>query len=161
MALIPQRTTMPRGAIGTWANMEEDNARSMFAESSFAAGVPLMRGTGEMGALPLTTGNRFIGIALASVTMNGTPLSGDIPTFASGDLLGASEMGVVFVLAGESVTAGATPYYDTATRKFHGVSDTGRLPLPTCEFDESAADGQPVALRIRVLPGAANVTAAS
>ena len=41
------------------------------------------------------------------------------------------------------------------------ATDTGRLPLPTCEFDESAADGQPVALRIRVLPGAANVTAAS
>lgn len=160
MALIPQRTAMPRGTIGTWANMEEDNARTVFAGSEFAAAVPLMLDSAEMTAVPLTTGNRFVGIALATNTMYGTALSDGTPTFAVGDLLGVADMGTVFVLAGADVTEGAVPFYDPATRKYHGTTDEGRLPLPTCEFDESAADGEPVALRVRVVPGAANVTAA-
>lgn len=159
MALIPQRTTMSRGTIGTWANMEEDNARTVFAGSEFAAAVPLMLDAAEMTAVPLTTGNRFIGIALATNTMYGTPVD-DVATFAVGDLLGVADMGTVFVLAGEDVTEGAVPFYDPATRQYHGTTDAGRLPLPNCEFDESAAAGEPVALRVRVLPGAANVTAA-
>lgn len=162
-ALIPNaanRFKPARGIIGTWANMEEDNARTGVAESQFAAAVPLMKGTGDMDVVPLTTGNRFVGISLGTVDMYGTPTSDEAETFRVGDLLGVADMGVVFVLAGASVTAGATPFYDPATRKYHGVTATGRLPLPTCEFDESAADGEPVALRIRVLPGAADVTAA-
>lgn len=162
MALIPNaanRFKPARGIIGTWANMEEDNARTGFAESEFPAAVPLMLGTEEMGVVPLTTGNRFIGIALRTVDMYGTPTDGDEPTFQVADLLGVADMGTVFVLAGEDVTEGAVPFYDPATRKYHGTTGTGRLPLPTCEFDETAADGEPVALRIRVLPGAADVTA--
>ncbi len=163
MALIPEaanRFKPPRGIVGTWANMEEDNARTGFAESEFAAAIPLMKGTGEMGLAPLTDGNRFIGIALRTVDMFGTETSDGEATFRVGDLLGVADMGTVFVLAGAGVTEGAAPFYDPATRKFHGATDAGRLPLPTCEFDESAADGEPVALRVRVLPGAANVTAA-
>lgn len=160
MALIPNRTTMSRGVIGTWANMEEDNARTMFAGAEFAAAVPVMLGTEEMQAVPLTTGNRFIGIALATNTMGGTPTADGAATYAVADLFGVADMGTVFVLAGTGVVEGAVPFYDPATRKYHGTTDEGRLPLPTCEFDESAADGEPVALRIRVLPGAADVTAA-
>lgn len=162
MALIPNpanRFKPARGIVGTWANMEEDNARTGFAESEFAAAVPLMKGTGEMGVAPLADGNRFIGIALRTVDMLGTATTDGDPTFRVGDLLGVADMGTVFVLAGEGVTEGATPFYDPATRKYHGATAAGRLPLPTCEFDESAADGEPVALRIRVLPGAAAVTA--
>lgn len=160
MALIPNATTMPRGIVGTWANMEEDNARTVFAGSEFAAAVPLALGATEMTAVPLTTGNRFIGIALANNTMYGAPLADGTPTYAEGDLLGVADMGTVFVLAGEDVTEGAVPFYDPATRKYHGATGTGRLPLPNCEFDESAAEGEPVALRIRVVPGTSNVTAA-
>lgn len=164
MALIPaaaNRFRPARGFVGTWANMEEDNARTGFAESEFVAGVPLMKGTGEMGVAPLVTANRFIGIALANVDMTGTPTSTGIPKFGIGELLGVADMGVVFVAAGGTVTAGQTPFYDPADGKYYGTTDTGRLPLPTCEFDENGTDGQPTALRIRVLPGAANVTAAS
>lgn len=162
MALIPNaanRFKPARGIVGTWANMEEDNARTGFAESEFAAGVPVMLGAAEMGVAPLTGGNRFIGIALRTVDMLGTPTADGAPTFRVADTLGIADMGTVFVLAGTGVTEGATPFYDPATRKYHGTSATGRLPLPTCEFDESAGDGEPVALRIRVLPGAADVTA--
>lgn len=162
MALIPVRTQMPRGIVGTWANMEEDNARTGFAGAEFAGGVPVMLdGDADVDAVfvPLEDGGRFAGIALRTIDMYGTPTADGAATFAVGDLFGIADMGTVFVLAGEDVTEGALPYYDPATRKYHGDADTGRLPLPTCEFDESAADGEPVALRVRVLPGAAAVTA--
>ncbi len=162
--LIPEaanRFKPPRGIIGTWANMEEDNARTGFAESEFASAIPLMKGTGEMGLAPLTTGNRFIGIALRTVDMYGTPTADGETTFQVADLLGVADMGAVFVLAGAGVVAGALPFYDPATRKYHGATATGRLPLNGCAFDESAADGEPVALRIRLVPGSANVTAAT
>ena len=161
MALIPNATTMQRGVVGTWASMEEDNARTMFAASEFAAAVPLMKGTSEMQAAPLTTDNRFIGIALRTVDMQGTPTTDGESTFKAGDLLGVADMGTVFVLAGTEVTEGAVPFYDPTTRKYHGASATGLLPLNGCEFDESAADGAPVALRIRLVPGSAPVTAVS
>lgn len=164
MALVPNalnREKQPRGVVGAWANMEEDNARTMFAGSEFAAAVPLMLDSDEMTAVPLTTGNRFIGIALATNTMGGTATIDGAATFKVGDLLGVADMGTVFVLAGDNVTEGAVPFYDPSTRKFEGASANGLLPLNGCEFDESAADGEPVALRIRLTPGAADVTVVS
>lgn len=162
MALIPNavnRFKPARGIVGTWANMEEDNARTYFATAEFAAGVPVMKGADDMSAAPLATGNRFVGIALRTVDMYGTPTADGDATYAVNDIFGVADMGTVFVLAGEDVTEGAVPFYDPATRKYHGSSATGRLPLNDCEFDETAADGEPVALRIRLVPGAAVVTA--
>lgn len=159
MALIPNATIMPRGIIGTWANMEEDNARTGVAGSSFAAGVPLTNGSAEGEFVPLTTGKRFTGIALRTVDMLGTPTADGAATFAVGELLGVADMGTVFVLAGEDVTEGAKPFYDPTTRKFHGASATDLLPLDGCEFDEAAAEGSAVGLRIRLVLGSAAVTA--
>jgi len=160
MALIPNATTMPRGIVGTWANMEEDNARTGVASVEFASGIPLQRATGDQEVAPLTDGNVFVGIALRNVDMFGTPTTADdAATFAVGDLLGVADMGTVFVLAGEDVTEGAKPFYDPATRKFHGSSASDRLPLDGCEFDEAAAEGSAVGLRIRLTPGSAAVTA--
>lgn len=160
MALIPNRTQPARGVIGTWANMEEDNARTGFAASEFASAIPLQQASGVDTFEPLTDGNRFAGIALRTNDMQGTPTSDGAATFREGDLFAVADMGAVFVLAGASVTAGATPFYEASTRKFHGSSAAGRLPLPGCEFDGDAANGEPVALRIRLVPGADNVTAA-
>lgn len=157
---IPIRSEMAAGFVGTWANMEERNARSMFAESNFTGGVPLALGDAEMNVVPLTTGKRFIGISLTTVDMYGPTLSDGSATFRVGDLLGVADMGTVFVLAGEGAVEGANVFYDAATRKFHGASAAGRLPLPDCEFDTTAADGSPVALRIRIVPGSAAVEAA-
>lgn len=159
MALIPTRTTMARGVVGTWANMEEDNARTGFAGAEFAAAVPVMKGTGEMVYVPLEDGGRFAGIALRTVDMDGTPTADGAATFREGQLFGIADMGTVFVLAGDDVTEGADVFYDPATRKYHGASAAGLLPLAGCEFDETAADGEPVALRIRLTPGAAPVAA--
>ena len=159
MALIPNATTMPRGIIGTWANMEEDNARTGVASVEFASAIPLQSATGDQEVAPLTTGNVFIGIALRTVDMLGAPTADGADTYTVGQLLGVADMGTVFVLAGEDVTEGAVPFYDPATRKFHGASATGRLPLNGCEFDEAAAEGSAVGLRIRLVPGSAAVTA--
>lgn len=159
MALIPNRTQPARGVIGTWANMEEDNARTGFAASEFASAIPLQQVSADTFE-PLTDGNRFAGIALRTNDMQGTPTSDGAATFRAGDIFAVADMGTVFVLAGASVTAGATPFYEASTRKFHGSSAAGRLPLLGCEFDGDAADGEPVALRIRLVPGADNVTAA-
>jgi len=150
---------MARGVVGTWANMEEDNARTGFAGAEFAAGVPVMKGTGEMVYVPLEDGGQFAGIALRTVDMDGTPTADGAATFAEGQLFGIADMGTVFVLAGDDVTEGADVFYDPATSKYHGATAAGRLPLPSCEFDETAADGEPVALRIRLTPGAAPVAA--
>jgi len=162
MALIPNaanRFKPARGIIGTWANMEEDNARTGFAGAEFASGVPVMKGTGEMVYVPLEDGGRFAGIALRTVDMDGTPTADGEATFREGQLFGIADMGTVFVLAGDDVTEGADVFYDPATRKYHGAAASGLLPLAGCEFDETAADGEPVALRIRLTPGAAPVAA--
>lgn len=164
MALIPNAANRFKpavGFVGTWANMEEDNARTGIAGAEFAAGVPVAYGTAEGEFVPLTTGKRFVGIALRTVDMYGTPTADGAVTFKEGDIFGIADMGTVFVLAGAGVTEGASAFYDPATRKFHGASAAGRLPLPTVEFDGAAADGSPVALRIRISPGDAVVTAAS
>lgn len=162
MALIPRGGDKPqKGYVGTWANMEEDNAQTAFAASSFAAGVPVTYGSVEGTVTPLTSGNRFAGIALANVDMAGTPLSDGTKTFGANELLGVADMGCVFVLAGAGVVKGAPAFYEVATRKFHGTSATGRLILTDVEFDESAANGAVVPLRIRITPGAAVVAAAT
>lgn len=157
MALIPTRTTMARGVVGTWANMEEDNARTGFAGAEFASAVPVMKGTGEMVYVPLADGGSFAGIALRTVDMDGTPTADGAATFREGQLFGIADMGTVFVLAGDDVTEGAGVFYDPATRQYHGEAATGLLPLAGCEFDETASSGEPVALRIRLTPGAAPV----
>lgn len=163
MALIPvnNRTKPPHGIVGTWANMEEDNARTAFAGVEMPAAIPVMKGEGPMEYMPLEDGNRFNGIALRTQDMQGTPLADGTPTFREGDLYGVADMGTVFVLAGDAVVEGAVPFYDPATRQYHGETGTGRLPLPTCEFDEDQVAGEAVALRIRVSPGAEPVTAAA
>lgn len=159
MALIPVRTTMARGVVGTWANMEEDNARTGFAGAEFASAVPVMKGTGEMVYIPLADGGRFAGIALRTVDMDGTPTDDGAATFREGQRFGIADMGTVFVLAGDDVTEGADVFYDPATRQYHGAAEAGRLLLTGCEFDETASAGEAVALRIRLTPGADVITA--
>src|SRR5690606_38671238 len=141
MALIPTRTTVARGIVGTWANMEEDNARTGFAGAEFAAGVPVMKGTGDMVYVPLEDGGRFAGFALLSADMHGIPTADREATFGVGQLFGIAALGTVYVLAGDYVTEDANVFDDPVTRKYHGASAPGLLPLPGCEFDEAATDG--------------------
>lgn len=167
MAILPDpRTKLPIGQVGAWANMEECNSFSAFAESEFGYGVPLSFGTAapapgaNMNVKPLASGAIFCGISLSNINPTGTAVSGQ-ERYGIGDCLGVADEGVMFVRAGASVTKGAKPFYDPATGLWHGASATGRLPIPGARFDDAAASGEPVALKFRVDPGAAAVTAAT
>ena len=165
MALLPTPLLkMPIGSPGAWANMEECNSFTAFADSEFAYGVPLAFGAANtganMGVVPLTTTKVFVGVSLANNNPTGTAVSGS-ERYGVGDCLGVADEGVVFVRAGASVTKGAKPFYDPATLLWHGASASGRLPIPGARFDHAAASGQPVTLKFRVEPGAAAVTAVS
>lgn len=165
MALLP--TTMLKMAIGSpgaWANMEECNSFTAFAQSEFGYGIPLAFGAANTGAnmnvVPLTTTNVFVGISLANINPTGTPVNGS-ERYGVGDCLGVADEGVIFVRAGASVTKGAKPFYDPATGLWHGATAAGRLPIPGARFDDAASSGDSVALKFRVEPGAAAVTAAT
>lgn len=165
MALLPTPLAkMPVGNIGAWANMEECNAFTAFAQSEFGYAVPLAFGTANTGAnmnvVPLTTGNVFVGISQCNINPTGAAVNGS-ERYGVGDCLGVADEGVLFVRAGASVTKGAKPFYDPATMLWHGATAAGRLPIPGARFDDAAASGQPVALKFRVEPGAAAVTAAT
>lgn len=165
MALLPTPLLrMPIGLIGGWANMEECNAFTAFAQSEFGYGIPLAFGTANTGAnmnvVPLTTTNVFVGISQCNINPTGTAVDGS-ERYGIGDCLGVADEGVIFVRAGASVIKGAKPFYDHATGLWHGATAAGRLPIPGARFDDAAASGAPVALKFRVEPGAAAVTAAS
>lgn len=168
MAILPDpRLKMAVGSVGQWANMEECNSFTGFAESSFGFGIPLSFGTAapgprgaDMYVKPLVTGGVFCGVSLTNIETNADDVNGQ-SRYAIGDCLGVADEGVMFVRAGAGVVKGAKPFYDVATGLWHGASATGRLPIPGARFDDAAASGEPVALKLRVDPGAAAVTAAS
>lgn len=161
MALLPTpKAKMDRGYPGMWANMEECNSFTAFAGSALAYGVPVQNGAGDMDVVPLATGGRFIGISLSNAYTSGTPVNGE-ERYGVGDKLGVADEGVIYVRAGGAVTKGALPFFLPSDGKYYTAAGAGRLPLPNAEFDESAADGEVVALRVRIAPGGANVTAGS
>lgn len=169
MALLPQPLPRPAaGYPGMWQNMEECNSFTGFAEAAFGFGVPLAKGAAtpapdgaDMGVVPLTTGNRFVGISLSNVYTSGTPASNGDERYGVADILGVATYGVLFVQVGTAVSKGNSAFFDPATGLWHGASATGRLPIPGAEFDGSGGANTAVALRINVVPGGANVTAAS
>lgn len=161
MALIPQGGQKPAiGYAGMWQNMEECNSFSAFASAVLPFGVPVMRTAGgaDMNVAQLTGGNKLIGISLSNIYTTGQEVQ-EHERYGVGDLLGVADMGTVFVRAGAGVVKGNNVWFDTATLKFHGASAAGRLPLPGVEFDGTASDGDVVAVRIRLVPGEAAVTA--
>lgn len=162
MALIPQptRTTPAAGYPGMWQNMEECNSFTAFAEEEFGFGIPLALGTGEMGVVELTDGERFVGISLSNIYTSGTPVDGQ-EIYGVGDKLGVADEGVLFVRAGGTIAKGDVPFYDPTDKSYYAASATGRLPLPNCEFDGSGIAGEAVALRVRIVPGGEAVEAAT
>lgn len=167
MALIPAPLTKPaRGLPGQFQNMEEWNAFTAFvsgtATKAIGFGHPVMAagvaGDGTAQVAALATGNRFIGITRENIsTGNAT----DQTIYADGDIIGVADEGVIFVLAGGTITKGQAVFFNPTNNSYYGASAAGYLPLPNCEFDGSAAAGEVVPLRLRIVPGGANVTAAS
>lgn len=153
-----------KGYPGMLANMEEWNAFTAFAEDVTANplgfGQPVMKGTGDDQVKKLATGNRFLGITRSHID-SGKVAAADNGQYAEGRILAVVDMGVIFVTAGAAVTKGQLVYWLPSSGRYFGASATGRIPLTGCEFDDSAAAaGDVVAVRVRITPGAANVTAA-
>lgn len=151
-----------KGYPGMMANMEEWNAFTAFAEGATVGfGQPVKKGTGDDQVALLTSGTRFIGIARANID-SGAVAGTDGGLYAAGSTMGVIDEGVIFVTAGAAVTKGQLVYWLPSSGRYFGASATGRIPLTGCEFDDSAAAaGDVVAIRVRITPGAAVVTAAA
>jgi hypothetical protein len=161
MALIPAPLERPlAGYPGMWQNMEEANSFTAYAGSAIAFGQALQKGSDDNTVVPLTSTNKFVGIALATMNATGTPVGGD-ERYQSGDLFAVADMGVLFVRVGAGVTKGQQAWYLPSDGKFYGSTGTDRMALPGVEFDQSGSTDDAVPVRIRIRPGEAAITAAS
>lgn len=167
MALMPAPKLKPAAGLpGQFQNMEEWNAFSAFvtgtSTKAIGFGHPVssagVAGDGTALVKALATGERFIGITRENIT---TGNSANQTVYADNDLIGVADEGVIFVLAGGTITKGDSVFFNPADNSFYGATATGYLPLAGCEFDGSAVAGAVVPLRLRIVPGGANVTAAT
>lgn len=160
MALIPAPLLRPlAGLPGQWQNMEECNAFTAYAGAAIAFGQALMKGATDDAVIPLTTGNKFVGIAQENIYTSGEPVD-DQPRYGVGDILGVADMGVIFVEVAADVVKGNAVWYLPSSGLYYAATGTGRMLLPGCEFDQSGASGAYVPIRIRIRPGEAAITAA-
>lgn len=138
MAIVPFTDPLGKGLVGGHANMEEWNAVTRTAsEAGIAPGHPVQRDgdhavegwdgeTAPMGVVRWT---------IDADTTDGYPV---------GKSISIMTMGVMWVAAGGTSTAGAQAGYDSATDRW---SDSGD-PVPGVEFDTSGGAGELVKIRI-------------
>lgn len=151
MALVFSETMTPF-ARGRRVNMEEWNTITRTFETGsnaqLAFGVPVRRGANAKGCVAITTGSaEVIGITEASQVL-GHP--GDY--YLQYDSVAVCEVGVIGVVAGENVTAGAPAGYDSTANDGAGgwmVADTAVSQIPGAVFETSGSQGEVVALRYR------------
>ncbi len=161
MSLIPAPLQRPlAGLPGQWQNMEECNSFTASAGATIAFGQAVMKGTGDEAVIPLTTGNQFLGIAQENIYSSGAPVNNE-PRYGVGDRLGVADMGVIFVRVGAAVVKGNAVWYLPSDGLYYGATGTGRMLLPGCQFDQSAAINAVAPVKIRVRPGEAAITAAA
>ncbi|MBV2144236.1 hypothetical protein KUG47_12100 [Falsochrobactrum sp. TDYN1] len=167
MALMPApKTKHVAGLPGQFQNMEEWNAFTAFASGTatkaIGFGHPVsiagQSGDGTATVKALATTEVFAGITRENIT---TGNAADQTLYADGDTMGVADEGVIFVLAGGTVTKGQKAFFNPADNKFYGATATGYLPLPNCEFDQGGVADQAVPLRLRIVPGGEAVTAAA
>lgn len=167
MALMPAPKTKPvAGLPGQFQNMEEWNSFTAFvtgtSTKAIGFGHPVsiagQAGDGTATVKALATTEVFAGITRENIT---TGNQADQTVYADGDCIGVADEGVIFVLAGATVTKGQKAFFNPANNKFYGASAAGYLPLPNCEFDQGGAADQAVPLRLRIVPGGTAVTAAT
>lgn len=167
MALMPAPKSKPAiGLPGQFQNMEEWNAFTAFvtgsATKAIGFGHPVSSagtaGDGTALVKALETGERFIGITRENIT---TGNLADQTLYADNDCIGVADEGVILVLAGGTITKGQSVFFNPTNNKYYGASAAGYLPLAGCEFDGPAVADAVAPLRLRIVPGGANVTAAT
>lgn len=95
-----------------------------------------------------TTSGRFEGITEADPGTGHTGAAAD--TFSQYDNVPVMKSGVIWVLAGGSITRGQGAYWDSATKKY--VADTTKTRIPNAHFDSAASLNEVVALRLGLVP---------
>lgn len=140
-------TTIAAYAVGRRANMEEWNTVTKNAEAALAFGVPVMPGAAADSAVILdaTTGRNVLGITEASQTLAHT---GD--AYAQYDNVAVCESGVIGVLLGANVTAGAQARFNTANSTWTGAAQSVTVvTIPGAQFDEAGLSGAVGIVRYR------------
>ena len=128
---------------GLIANMETQNTVTRLCEDdAIGFGKACFQGTAD-NEVTATPGTKFRGISVIDKTLAHTTPD----QYEAGDNIGILTDGVIWVEAGETVTAGAAAYLD-GDGNFAGAS-TGSVELPGCYFDSSGNDGDLVKLRVR------------
>lgn len=136
-------------AVGRRANMEEWNTITRTKEGSgtLGFGVPVKPGTGEHTCIEITstTGENVIGITEASQVL---PHTGD--AYAQYDNVGVCESGVIGVLLGANVTAGAQARWNTANKTWTGAAQSATVvTIPGAQFAEAGTSGAVGLVRYR------------
>ena len=143
------KQTIGSYAVGRRANMEEWNAftRTKEGAGTLAFGVPVMPGTGSHTCVILdaTNGRNVLGITETSQVL---PHTGD--AYAQYDNVGICESGVIGVLLGADVTAGAQARFNTANSTWTGAAQSATVvTIPGAQFEEAGSNGAVGLLRYR------------
>ena len=136
---VVYKTELAALAVGRRANMEEWNTitRSLDGSSALGFGVPVMPGSADHTCKELdsTTGRNVLGITEANQVMDHTS-----DAYAQYDNVAICEVGVIGVLLGKAVTAGAAARWDTAAKKWTDAAQSSTVvTIPGAEFDAAGA----------------------
>lgn len=140
-------TNISAYAVGRRVNMEEWNSITKTAESAINFGVPVMPGTGADTCVVLdaTNGRNVLGITEASATL---PHTGD--AYAQYDNVTVCESGVIGVLLGANVTAGAQARFNTSDGTWTGAAQSATVvTIPGAQFNKAGSSGSVGVVRYR------------
>lgn len=139
---------MAAAVAGQIANLEDSkNVISRTVQTAVLPfGAVATQGTTDTTVRPAAAGRTiFRGIAVRD---RAAPIGAAANQYAVGDTAGVITEGVVWVVAGEDVTAGSAAFWVEATGDIVDTS-SGNLAIPNAIFDSSAANGALVKLRLR------------
>lgn len=145
---IEFRDTLAPYALGRRVNMEEWNAitRSQEGTTNIKFGAPVIQGTTRHTCLPLTAAaQNVLGITEASYVL---PHTGD--EYNQYDNVAICEVGVIGVLLGANVTAGAQARYNVTAGNWTGAAASATvLTIPGAQFENAGNSGTVGAVRYR------------
>lgn len=149
MAALNFKENLTSYALGRRANMEEWNTitRTKEGSATLGFGVPVMPGTGEHTCVEIdaTTGRNVLGITEASQVL---PHTGD--AYAQYDNVGICDSGVIGVLLGANVTAGAQARWNTANKTWTGAAQSATVvTIPGAQFEVAGSSGAVGLIRYR------------
>lgn len=147
------RNTIPAYALGRRASMESWNTISRTKEGSatLAFGAPVMPGTGANTCVILdaTTGRNVLGITEASVVLPASAAA-TVDAYRQYDSVAICEAGVIGVLLGANVTAGAQARFNTADGTWTGAAQSATVvTVPGAQFEAAGTSGDIGVVRYR------------